>query len=203
MRGLEESLVHFARRTSAGPIISDHFSPVLASAVQMYLPNWRHVALNTAALRQNLSISFLQKLNQATNEEQVCEALTLLPPSSLSCITSGVLFAKTLIRHFYGPFRFMSFGFWLAGMVSRSGVALSVFSTLRKLTAQFFVHPHRLYVLPLLRLVFRLLYVLFIAIILDFSLPKLVRLIFSFPYLIMYIFHLKRKETVYRQCFEK
>ena len=74
VRGLEESQVHFARRTSAGPIISDHFSPVLASAVQMYLPNWRHVALKTAALRPNLSISFLQKLNQATNEEQVREA---------------------------------------------------------------------------------------------------------------------------------
>ena len=74
VRGLEESLVHFARRTAAGPVISDHFSPVLASAVQMNLPNWRHVALKTAALRPNLSISFLQKLNQATNEEQVREA---------------------------------------------------------------------------------------------------------------------------------
>ena len=74
VRGLDKSLVHFARRTSSGPIISDHFSHVLASAVLMYLPSWRHVALKTAALRPNLSISFLQKLNQATNEEQVREA---------------------------------------------------------------------------------------------------------------------------------
>ena len=35
VRGLEESLVHFACRTAAGPVISDHFSLVLASAVQM------------------------------------------------------------------------------------------------------------------------------------------------------------------------
>lgn len=32
------------------------------------------VWLKTAALRPNLSISFLQKLNQATNEEQVRDA---------------------------------------------------------------------------------------------------------------------------------
>ncbi len=74
VRGLDESLVHFARRTSAGPIISDHFSPMLAGAVQMYLPNWRHVVLKTAALRPNLSFSFLQKLNQANSEVQVREA---------------------------------------------------------------------------------------------------------------------------------
>jgi len=74
VRGLDESLVHFARRTTAGPIISDHFSPVLAGAVQMYLPNWRHVSLKIAALRPNLSISFLQKLNQANSEEQLREA---------------------------------------------------------------------------------------------------------------------------------
>lgn len=74
VRGLQESLVHFARRTPAGPIISDHFSAVLAGAVQTYLPNWRHVALKTAALRPNLSFSFLQKLNQAATEEHVREA---------------------------------------------------------------------------------------------------------------------------------
>ena len=92
VRGLEESLVHFARRTVVGPVISDRFSPVLFSAMQMYLPNCRHVTLNTAALRPNLSIAFLQKLNQAANEEQVHEAA--VEPSQLDNSNNGDVLAK-------------------------------------------------------------------------------------------------------------
>ena len=74
VRGEAEPIVHFARYTASGPVISDHFSPVVAGAVATHLPQWRYVALRAAALRPFLSISFLQQLNEAANFEEFTKA---------------------------------------------------------------------------------------------------------------------------------
>jgi acyl-homoserine lactone acylase PvdQ len=106
----EEPLLHRAVRGAEGPVIYrspsstqalgsndvnagtsdvalDHAQsfmlPTVSSALASHMPEWRDIELRSAALRPLMSISFLRKINQATNFEdfsvaaQLCAQLPL------------------------------------------------------------------------------------------------------------------------------
>ena len=87
VRGEKEPFLHLARDTDFGPIISDHFTPIVTGGIETVRANWRLAALSSQALMQSLSFKFLFELNTASNFNNIVTA-----GESLRCLALNIVY---------------------------------------------------------------------------------------------------------------
>lgn len=86
VRGLVEPLVHTARDTAHGPVVSDHVTGSLAGSIAQLELGWHRFALSSDALQQPLSLAFLSKINTAGDFEEFASGVEDLTAMALNFV---------------------------------------------------------------------------------------------------------------------
>lgn len=86
VRGQAEPLLHTARDSVHGPLVSDLLTPTLTGSIAQLKLGWTSFALSSPALEQPLSLSFLYKINTASSFEEFASGVEDLTAVALNFV---------------------------------------------------------------------------------------------------------------------